>query len=447
MNKVLIVAYYTPPLGLSGVMRVTKLAKYLPDFGWEPLILTVRPVAYYAYDPALLNDLNRAQVFRTESLDPNRILYRLGKRRMEQGLGSAEDGANRGWISLLARLSRTVLFPDTKIGWLPFALNAGMRIIRRERPAVIVATAPPWTCLLVGAKLAQKSGLPFVADFRDPWPGGFRTPRFWKRRLLVKLRDRILDQAQLVLVVNKGTGERLCEFSPSPKRWEKLKEKVVLLENGFDPEEFAVAPEVPGGWRMEQGVGSRILYVGNLWENRREIAAFVQALAAVPFARLYIAGRLDEASARTVKRSPQVELLGVVPHSRALALMKGADVLLYIGKPEQPVGLKLYEYIGAGRPIVVWKSETGSREEGAWSLEHGAWSREAEEIVKELDAGAVCCDAEGLKRFLSQVPGAWSREHGAGSTEQKAEESGRERFNRRLQAERLAGYLNSLVRQ
>src|SRR5512137_91004 len=80
MRRLLVVSYYTPPLGLSGVMRVTKLCKFLPEAGWRPLILTVKPVAYYSYDPELLSDLNQARLYRTESADPNRLLHLLRSR-------------------------------------------------------------------------------------------------------------------------------------------------------------------------------------------------------------------------------------------------------------------------------------------------------------------------------------------------------------------------------
>ncbi len=420
MNRVLIVAYYTPPLGLSGVMRVTKLAKYLPDFGWEPVILTVRPVAYYAYDPELSRDLNRAVVFRTESLDPNRLLYQLGIKGRTRLKFSSGPG--------ISRLSNLIFFPDSKIGWLPFALSTGRRLVNRLKPRVIFATAPPWTCLVIGLRLARASGLPFVADFRDPWPAGFRTPPFYQRGFIRRLRDKILNQAELILTVNRGTAERLVRFSEDGEWWGGVRKKMVILENGFDPEEFAVVPEKPGKVARvqkrsadsadtgDEEVG--ILYAGNLWENRAEIKSFLSALQEVPSARFYIAGRVDEESARMLMKSPQVVLLGLVPHARAIALMKGADFLLYIGKSEQPVGLKLYEYLGAERPIILW----------------GNGEDEAGEIIKELCAGAVCADGASLRNFIQEIkqqPGSLTI-------------SDRSRFNRRVQAERLAGYLNRL---
>ncbi len=361
MNRVLVIAYYTPPLGLSGVMRVTKLCKYLPESGWEPVIITVKPVAYYGYEPELLGELNRSVIIRTESLDVNRLIKivreRAGVRSGGQSAGVPVRSGSR-W----ARLLNFVLLPDAKAGWLPFALQAGRQAIAVYQPRVIFATAPPWTALLAGVRLARESGLPLVADFRDPWPAGFPEPPFYQRPLLRRMLRRIVETAAVVLVVNPGTGERLMRALGDDAG---LEAKLEVLENGFDPQELAVEPE-----RLE---GFSLLYAGNLYENRQEIAALVSALQAVPEVRLYLAGDLDPASRGLLASSGQAVLLGRVSHLRAVALMKGADALLYLGKPQQPVGLKLYEYLGVKRPVIVWAVRM-MRRHGWWRSLVRAWS-------------------------------------------------------------------------
>jgi len=175
MRRLLVVSYYSPPLGLSGVMRVTKLCKFLPEFGWRPLLLTVKPVAYYAYDPELVLDLRETRVFRTESIDANRLFNLLRPRRRRQ-----QPALSRG-AGRLPRLLNYVALPDAKVGWLPFASVAGRHAIDRERPAAILASAPPFTALLVGVRLKAHAHVPLVSDFRDPWPAGFTLPPRWQR--------------------------------------------------------------------------------------------------------------------------------------------------------------------------------------------------------------------------------------------------------------------------
>lgn len=400
MNRVLVIAYYTPPLGLSGVMRVTKLCKYLPESGWEPVIITVKPVAYYGYEPELLGELNRSVIIRTESLDVNRLIKivreRAGVRSGGQSAGVPVRSGSR-W----ARLLNFVLLPDAKAGWLPFALQAGRQAIAVYQPRVIFATAPPWTALLAGVRLARESGLPLVADFRDPWPAGFPEPPFYQRPLLRRMLRRIVETAAVVLVVNPGTGERLMRALGDDAG---LEAKLEVLENGFDPQELAVEPE-----RLE---GFSLLYAGNLYENRQEIAALVSALQAVPEVRLYLAGDLDPASRGLLASSGQAVLLGRVSHLRAVALMKGADALLYLGKPQQPVGLKLYEYLGVKRPVIVW----------------GGPDDEAARLVAEFGAGMVCQTGAELAAAVAAI-----RKNPAQFTSRD-----RQRLDRRFQAQRLA---------
>ncbi|MEN9979582.1 MAG: glycosyltransferase [candidate division WOR-3 bacterium] len=402
MNRVLVIAYYIPPLGLSGVMRVTKLCKYLPESGWEPVIITVKPVAYYGYDPELLGDLRQSVIIRTESLDLNRLLE-IVRPRSGGRSGTVPVRSGSRW----ARRLNFVLLPDAKIGWLPFALRAGRRALAEYQPRVIFATAPPWTTLLAGVRLARESGLPLVADFRDPWPAGFTEPPFYQRPVLRRMLRRIVETAAVVLVVNPGTGERLRQALGDDAG---LEAKLAVLENGFDPQELAVEPE-----RLE---GFSLLYAGNLYENRQEIAALVSALQAVPEVRLYLAGDADPASRGLLASSGQAVLLGRVSHRRAVALMKGADALLYLGKPKQPVGLKLYEYLGVKRPVIVW----------------GSPDDEAARLVAEFGAGKICQTGAELAAAVAAI-----RENPAQFTSRD-----RQRLDRRFQARRLAGIFQRL---
>ncbi len=393
MRRLLVVAYYTPPLGMSGVMRVTKLCKFLPEFGWQPLILTVKPVAYYHYDPALVGDLSRSKLYRTESLDPNRLfnVLRSKTRKLRPVLGNG--------LSAGARLLNYLLFPDSKVGWLPFGSVAGRHIIDAEKPSAIFASAPPFTALLLGVRLKAHGHVPLVLDFRDPWPTGFAEPPRHQRAAFRRLRRYLVEHADATLAVNQGTARAV-----SPR--------AEVLDNGFDPTEF----EVPAA-SLE---GLSIVHVGNLWQNQAEVASFVQALRARSKARLYLAGRTDSATRQAFGSDPQVRFLGPVSHEQACSLMKGATALLYIGKPHQPVGLKLYEYFGAGRPIIVW----------------GSGAEEAEQLVLEAKAGTAC----GLDpdRLLAALDDAVSRPG-------PLAHAGQDRFNRRLQARWLSDRLESLI--
>ena len=393
MRRLLVVAYYMPPLGLSGVMRVTKLCKFLPEAGWKPLILTVKPVAYYHYDPRLLDDLKASRIYRTESADPNR-LFNLVRSKAKKLTPALAQGLGAG-----PRLLNHVLFPDSKIGWLPFGSVAGRHIIDQEKPAAIFASAPPFTALLLGVRLKAHAHVPLAADFRDPWATGFARPPRHQRAALRRLRRYLVEHSELVLAVNSGTARAVgprCE----------------VLDNGFDPTDFEVEPA------NLDGLG--IVHVGNLWQNQAEVSALVAALRQRPEARLYLAGRVDGETRRRFEHDPQVRLLGTLPHGDACTLMKGAAALLYIGKPAQPVGIKLYEYLGARRPIVVW----------------GEGSDEAAGLVTEAGAGVACgLDAGKLVEALDEMK----------RNPAQFAQTSRDRFDRRCQARWLADRLESLI--
>lgn len=393
MRRLLVVSYYAPPLGLSGVMRITKLCKFLPEAGWRPLLLTVNPVAYYAYDPGLLADLRETRFFRTESADPNRLLHLLRAKRRRLAPVLAERAGR------LARVVNAVLLPDAKVGWLPFASVVGRHVIDREKPDAILATSPPFTALLIGVRLKAHGHIPLVVDFRDPWPAGFALPARWQRAPLRYIRSYVLRHADLALAVNAGTARMVGP-------------QVQVLDNGFDPTEFEVPPY--------QFDGFSIVHVGNLWRNDAEVMSVVEALRPVPGVRLHLVGGVGVQVAECLKSNAHVVLHGVVSHERACAMMAGADVLLYVSKPGQPAGIKLYEYLGAKRPVLVW----------------GADGKEAAEIVAAADAGVACgTDPDRLRAALAAIRDGSSR----------FTYVGRERYDRRRQAVRLAEEMERLV--
>ena len=230
-KKVLVLAYYFPPLGMGGVQRVAKFAKYLPLFGWKPLVLTVKDVEYLVLDPSLLKELpSEVEIFRTGSFDPLRILFiwrRLwGKRKQKDD--SVLTGSGKR-----TRLSSWFYFPDNKAGWIPNALIKGLALYRKERFDLIFSTSPPPSLHLTGYLLKLFTKVPWIADFRDPWIGykleTFPTPLhlFLKK----KMEDFILHHANQVITANPVIEERF-------NRKYSYSGKIRLVDQGYDEEDF-----------------------------------------------------------------------------------------------------------------------------------------------------------------------------------------------------------------
>src|SRR5512140_2226213 len=131
-RKVLVIAYYFPPMGLSGVQRTLKFVKYLPAYGWQPTVLTVTPTGYFAQDYSLLEEIHlpEVKVERVGSLDPNRLFRKKGVVKMP----------SERWRKVLTYISDTFFIPDNKIGWRKKALKAASKLFEAEQFDVIFAT-------------------------------------------------------------------------------------------------------------------------------------------------------------------------------------------------------------------------------------------------------------------------------------------------------------------
>ncbi len=184
MKTVLIVAYYFPPSGGPGVQRVLKYVQYLQEFGWTPVVLTVTDGNFPARDESLLETIPKdVRVIRTDIFEP----YDLYRRLTGKSKGTAIDvntirkeGAKISTSERLAEFIRATIFiPDARIGWLRYAVDAGMKAIESMKIDAIYSSSPPYTCALIARALKRKSGLPWIAGFRDPWTGFITTPKRW----------------------------------------------------------------------------------------------------------------------------------------------------------------------------------------------------------------------------------------------------------------------------
>src|SRR5574341_72662 len=153
-KKVLIIAYYFPPLGGAGVQRALKFAKYLPEFGWEPVVLTVKKISYPAWDETFLQEIPPgAKIWRSGSLDPQRLVYLFS--RLSNLKPAKQKSGPTGQTSERLRFLKWFFIPDSKIGWSPFALGKGLRLVRKEKIDLIFSTSPPTTSHMVGYWLSK----------------------------------------------------------------------------------------------------------------------------------------------------------------------------------------------------------------------------------------------------------------------------------------------------
>ncbi|WP_457651265.1 glycosyltransferase family 4 protein [Rhodocaloribacter sp.] len=356
----LVVAYYFPPMGLSGVQRVAKFVKYLPEHGWRPTVLTVAPGGYFAYDETLLREVEAAgaEIVRTASWDPTRL---FGRKRTV----TLPDEPTRRRLS---NVSQFVFVPDNKLGWLPYAVRAGRRLLRERPFDAVFSSAPPYTAHLVAARLARQSGRPLVADFRDDWVGNPRHvyPTPWHRRLHEHLERRVVRASCRVTTINAHIRDALVRRNGG----DAVANRVSVLPQGFDPADFErpAAPRAPA--RM------RLLYTGVFYDAQTP-DVFLRALAAWlerrPDARdrveAVFVGLVPEASRALAERlglGGVVRYEGYRAHDETVAFLRSADALwMTIGRRPGAEGIstsKLFEYFGARKPILALVPEGAARE-------------------------------------------------------------------------------------
>lgn len=381
-KRLLIVAAEFPPVKGIGRLRPLKFCQHLEQLGWETAVLTPEIGDIQPVDRATLLEIPKAtRIYRAPIPKPKERLVRRVKGllgRGASGAGSAPGdpqariaagpskpsrsmiGNLMGWTDAFAR--NNLLIPDDIVLWYRPAVRAGIAAAREFKPDVILATAPHFTNLLVGAGLSNATGIPWVADYRDLWTGDVLRAWVppWRQRIELALERKILRSASAVITVSEPKSEVLRARVP-----DLAKCPVVTLTNGYDLEEFdSVVPE-----KGADGL-YRVVYAGRLFKNRRG-HEFIDAVGRLLKAdrayrsRLrveYYGGVSPEIAERMTTLIAQYELGDVisfhpdVSYDRSKALQKGADALLLIvDGGETTSGVipgKLFEYVAAARPII-----------------------------------------------------------------------------------------------
>ena len=243
MKTILIIAYEFPPIGGSGVQRTLKFAKYLPSFGWQPLILTIREDAAIirVKDASLLSEVpENAFIFRTDLFDPyDNFLHHLimGTRNRYSTQVKKEKNQHFGQKikTSISSFLNGFFVPDQLVGWYPYAVRKGSDVIKRYQPDLIFSTSPAETTHVIARALAKKFRLPWVADFRDPWTSsGLAIERLYPMKKLEKwLERKVLDNASAVITVTEECRLDFLLHDPSLDF-----QKFHCIPNGYDEEDF-----------------------------------------------------------------------------------------------------------------------------------------------------------------------------------------------------------------
>lgn len=369
-RRLLWLAYFFPPLGGGGCQRTLKLVRYLEPLGWSSTVVTVRDPDYWILDPTLAGEIPPgAEVIRVRALTAQRLLALTRSVGKGGGLVEEPQGARRGGVfRALRRAQAWVMIPDGYIGWARAAGRAAARRIAAGGIDALWTTSSPESAHVAGLSLKRRFGLPWIADFRDPWVGRvtYAPPSRWHDRRHRALEAAVARAADRITVVSEAMASLYRERYPDVPA-----ERIVVLPNGVDPDDWRRADQA----RFESVARDAardegrfvLLHAGQLahrptartlLEAARRVLADEPALART--LRIRFLGGNEEIAAG----DPLLRALGDVvaldssrPHLEALAAMRRADALALLGHGGSADAFlytgKIYEYLTSGRPILA----------------------------------------------------------------------------------------------
>lgn len=437
MKRVLIISYYWPPTGGSGVQRWVKFAKYLPEEDWQPVIYTPENPEQLAVDASLEAEVpSEAEVIRTRITEPY-ALYKKVLRRSGHSKEAVEvnpvNAQNKSFLQKAAMWVRGNFFrPDPRCLWIRPSVRYLKKYLEEHPVDLIVTTGPPQSMHMIGLRLAKETGLPWVADFRDPWTKIFyfkhlsMTPA--TERWHKKMEKAVLDEASAVVAVSPLVQQEFQAMTDTP---------VELITNGFDECDFPSEKdtEAYGGPDKDFTITHTGLFAadGNptvLWDVLREKYQadddFRKRL------RIKLIGKNDEQILKALKDRGLQEALtdmGYQPHSVAVEQQRKASILILPlrKEPEYKAVLpgKLFEYMASERPVLGI-----GQPDGAMAM-----------ILGEAKTGTVLDwdDKKGISEYIEKC---WKMHLEGRLTTLGADIS---RFTRRSTTRQMAGLFDRLT--
>lgn len=387
MKNLLIIAYYFPPSGGPGVQRVLKHIKYLPEFGWNPIVLTVENGEYQAIDNSLLKEIPENTIVRKSRIfEPYDIYRKFTGRKKGEALdvnNIKNDNQKSPFVDRIAELIRATIFiPDARIGWFFSAKKEAKKILNEYKIDAIYSSSPPYTCSVIANSLQKETKLPWVAGFRDPWTGFLTTPNRW---FLPAAIDRSMEHS----VFKNATAVEAAWQGIIKDAFGKYndldKSKFHHVPNGYDSSDF---PER----EYSRNEKFTLTYTGSLYGRRNPKSLFEAIEKLIQMGKidkeklkLVFVGRFGEEVIEMFENASFkecIETVGYVTHKESISYLIKSEALLLIvdeaKESEEIVPGKVYEYLGTKRPLFAIAPNESA----------------IAELIYETDAGLVAHQSE-----------------------------------------------------
>lgn len=409
MKRVLVIAYYWPPSGGSGVQRWVKMCKYLPSLGWQPVVYTPSNPAVTSFDETLAADIPaEVEVIRRPILEPGQFAKR--------STAAQVTPINSQKKTLKQRIAMWIrgncFIPDPRVLWVWPSVHFLCRYLKEHPVDAIISTGPPHSMHLIAQRVSRLTGIPWVSDFRDPWTKMFYFKHLnltsWAENMHVKMELSVLDESTRVVAVSPLVLQDFAQVTKTP---------VSLITNGFDADDFASEPRVSFVSERFTLVHAGLFAAdGNplcLWEALGELCAEEDAFRKDFL--LEFCGKTDSAVLKAAIESglgDNMQDYGYVDHKSVVEKMKEAAVLMLPlrREPEYRATLpgKLFEYLASRRPVIgigqkdgamaAILASTGAGQTFEWDEKQlmKAWIREKYDLWKN---GGLMDNAADLSAY------------------------------------------------
>jgi len=358
MKKVLIITYYWPPAGGSGVQRWLKFVKYFRDFGIEPVIYTVKNPNYPIEDESLLKEIPKnLEILKQPIWEPNNLLSIIGKKKTES---AGFLNSNPSLIGKLVQYIRANYFiPDARKFWVQPSVKYLKKYLKENKIDVVITTGPPHSMHLIGLNLKKQLGIKWIADFRDPWTeiDYFHQLPLTKKAIKKHyfLEKEVLENADAVLVVGNTMKGNYMKFN----------KKTYVVTNGFDSEILDVKTELDSKFTLTHiGLMNSDRNPKMLWEILTEIMNENHTFS--NDFELKLIGKVDASVINDISNfnlDKNVTIINYVSHNKVIEFQKRAQVLLLIvnnvPSANQIITGKIFEYLMVKRPILAIAPKNG----------------------------------------------------------------------------------------
>lgn len=424
-RRVLIITYYWPPSAGSGVQRWLKFAKYLPDFGWEPVIFTPENPDFDLQDQLMEKEISPLlEVIKFPIWEPYQVL-RLLKREKINDPAVIMEKQRKNWLDKAAIWIRAnAIIPDPRVYWVKPSVKFLGELMDTNEFQAIITTGPPHSMHLIGRALKRRYDIPWLADFRDPWSMWEFLDTMpmmeWVRRRHQKLEASVFKEADALVTISPTFQQEMENLS---------NRNIHLITNGFDPSDLPAdfSPSAVASDTLE------IVYTGVI-DAIRNPMPFLRAMKEVfgtteDTIRLTFVGRVSQQVKASVDEdtwlSSHVKFAGYVSHGNVFEYYKKAQLLLLIltntKNAKGNIPGKVFEYMATGRQIIALGDPEG----------------DTSKIIQRAGAGKVFRheDRAGMTSFL---------ENYIRSASQEGKPTSNTLYERRVLTGKLADLLNKI---